>query len=258
MDGSWPATIVGAPECGDPLDARRRLLLAAGAVALLLVAGAFVLDSTAGGRGDPVGAAATGDAGTPSSGGTSSPGTSANPATSAPPGTPATPGSPSGSTVTPPDPSNPAAVADPSAPLEVSGPAPVDTGLPDSTPRAALVFLPLPAAASATRALVAGYPSAVVAPLPDSVVASSSVEPAGGALRSGLTATVALDAEQIVESYRRSLAAQGFTSAAVDAPADGAAMVFTAGEDTVSLSVTPTGTPRMSYSLIAVLHPNGG
>ena len=252
MDGSWPTTIVGAPAFGDPLDARRRLLVGAGAVALLLVAGALVLDATAGGPGDgsPISAGATGSAtssspGVPSSGTTSSPGA-------------ATPGATSAATVTPQDPSNPAAVADPSAPLEVSGPAPVDTGLPDSTPRAALVSLPLPAAASATRALVAGYPSAVVAPLPDSIVASSSVEPAGDALRSGLTATVALDAEQIVESYRRSLAAQGFTSAAVDAPADGAAMVFTAGEDSVSLSVTPTGTPRMSYSLIAVLHPSGG
>ncbi|TCL86056.1 MULTISPECIES: hypothetical protein [unclassified Rathayibacter] len=235
------------------MDARRRLLVGAGAVALVLVAGALVLDATAGGPGggpgggSPISAGATGSAGTPSPG-----------APSSSPGAPATPGATSAATVNPPDPSNPAAVADPSAPLEVSGPAPVDTGLPDSTPRAALVSLPLPAAASATRALVAGYPSAVVAPLPDSIVASSSVEPAGDALRSGLTATVALDAEQIVESYRRSLAAQGFTSAAVDAPADGAAMVFTAGEDNVSLSVTPTGTPRMSYSLIAVLHPNGG
>ena len=236
------------------MDARRRLLVVAGAAALLLVAGALVLDATAGGPGTP--------SGTTGAAGTSSPGTSATAAT---PGTttigttsPGTPGATSTATVTPPDPSNPAPVADPSAPLEVSGPAPVDTGLPDSTPRPALIALPLPAAASATRALVAGYPSAVVAPLPDSIVASSSVEPAGGALRSGLTATVALDAEQITESYRRSLAAQGFTSAAVDAPADGAAMVFTAGEDTVSLSVTPTGTPRMSYSLIAVLHPSGG
>lgn len=253
MDGSWPATIVGAPAFGDPLDARRRLLVVAGAVALLLVAGALVLDATAGGPGDgsPISVGATGSAGTSSPGAPSS-------GTTSSPGAPATPGATSAATVTPQDPSNPAAVADPSAPLEVSGPAPVDTGLPDSTPRAALVSLPLPAAASATRALVAGYPSAVVAPLPDSVVASSSVEPAGGALRSGLAATVALDAEQIVESYRRSLAAQGFTSAAVDAPADGGAMVFTAGEDSVSLSVTPTGTPRMSYSLIAVLHPNGG
>lgn len=253
MDGSWPATIVGAPAFGDPLDARRRLLVVAGALALVLVAGALVLDATAGGPGDgsPISAGATGSAGS------SSPGTPSSGTTSSP-GAAATPGATSAATVTPQDPSNPAAAADPSAPLEVSGPAPVDTGLPDSTPRAALVSLPLPAAASATRALVAGYPSAVVAPLPDSVVASSSVEPAGDALRSGLTATVALDAEQIVESYRRSLAAQGFTSAAVDAPADGAAMVFTAGEDSVSLSVTPTGTPRMSYSLIAVLHPSGG
>ncbi|NQX06057.1 hypothetical protein HQQ82_13495 [Rathayibacter sp. VKM Ac-2856] len=237
------------------MDARRRLLVVAGAAALLLVAGALVLDATAG-PGTPSGT--TGAAGTSSPGTTT---TAATPGTTTPgatsPGT-ATPGATSTATVTPPDPSNPAPVADPSAPLEVSGPAPVDTGLPDSTPRPALIALPLPAAASATRALVAGYPSAVVAPLPDSIVASSSVEPAGGALRSGLTATVALDAEQITESYRRSLAAQGFTSAAVDAPADGAAMVFTAGEDTVSLSVTPTGTPRMSYSLIAVLHPSGG
>lgn len=253
MDGSWPATIVGAPGSGDPLDARRRLLVGAGALALVLVAGAFVLDATADGPGDgsPTSAGATDPAGTSSPGAPSS-------GTTSSPGAAATPGATSTATVTPQDPSNPAAVADPSAPLEVSGPAPVDTGLPDSTPRAALVSLPLPAAASATRALVAGYPSAVVAPLPDSIVASSSVEPAGDALRSGLTATVALDAEQIVESYRRSLAAQGFTSAAVDAPADGAAMVFTAGEDSVSLSVTPTGTPRMSYSLIAVLHPSGG
>ncbi|QHF22816.1 hypothetical protein GTU73_01550 [Rathayibacter sp. VKM Ac-2804] len=240
------------------MDARRRLLVAAGAVALLLVAGALVLDATAGGPGDgsPTGAGATGSAGTSSPGAAASPGAS-SPGSSSP-GAPATPGATSAATVTPPDPSTPAAVSDPSAPLEVSGPAPVDTGLPDSTPRAALVSLPLPAAASATRALVAGYPTAVVAPLRDSIVASSSVEPAGDALRSGLTATVALDAEQIVESYRRSLAAQGFTSAAVDAPADGAAMVFTAGEDSVSLSVTPTGTPRMSYSLITVLHPSGG
>ncbi|WP_166674023.1 hypothetical protein [Rathayibacter sp. PhB151] len=241
------------------MDARRRLLVGAGAVALVLVAGAFVLDATAGGPGDGsrISAGATGSAGTASPGAPSS-GTNSSSGTTSSPGVSATPGASSAATVTPQDPSNPAAVADPSAPLEVSGPAPVDTGLPDSTPRAALVSLPLPAAASATRALVAGYPSAVVAPLPDSIVASSSVEPAGDALRSGLTATVALDAEQIVESYRRSLAAQGFTSAAVDAPADGAAMVFTAGEDSVSLSVTPTGTPRMSYSLIAVLHPSGG
>ncbi|MWV48076.1 hypothetical protein GRS96_02150 [Rathayibacter sp. VKM Ac-2803] len=230
------------------MDARRRLLVVAGAVAAVLVAGAVVLDATAGSPGDASGSRPIAGSATPA-------------VSQAPPATGAA--SPGGlATVTPSTPSTPAALAaepDPEAPLEVSGPAPVETGLPASAPRAALIALPLPAAASSSGAVVDGYPSAVVAPVPGSIVASSSVEPAGDVLRSGLTATVALDAEQITEHYRDSLAAQGFTSAAVEAPDGGSATLFTAGEDTVSLSVTPTGTPRMSYSLLSVLHaPSGG
>lgn len=236
------------------MDARRRLLVVAGAIAAVLVAGALVLDATAGrpGSGDattggPVGASASASASATASG----------VATIAPDAGAASPGVPAD--VTAPTPAATAAAPDPSAPLEVSGPAPVDTGLPASAPRPALIALPLPPAASADRAVVAGYPSDVVAPLPGSVVASSSVEPAGEALRSGLTATVDLSADQITEQYRSSLIELGFTSAPVEAPAGGSATVFTAGEDTVSLSVTPTGTPRMSYSLLSVLHaPSGG
>ncbi|KQQ05812.1 hypothetical protein ASG06_04485 [Rathayibacter sp. Leaf185] len=222
--------------------------MVAGAVAAVLVVGAIALDATGGNGGgnastsSPV--AASSSEAVPTS-------TEAVPTSSATGAT--TPGGLA--TVTPP---TPVAEADPSAPLEVSGPAPAETGLPSSAPRAALITLPLPAAASASRSVVAGYPSSVVAALPGSVVASSSVEPAGDVLRSGLTATVELTAEQITEQYRSSLAEQGFTSAAVDAPEGGSAMLFTAGDDTVSLSVSPTGTPRMSYSLLSVLHASSG
>ncbi|SMH42845.1 hypothetical protein SAMN06295885_2076 [Rathayibacter oskolensis] len=231
------------------MDARRRLLVAAGAVAAVLVAGAVVLDVSAGSPagGDASSSRPIGASETPAPGAAAT----AQATGAASPGVPAS--------VSPPTPAAPVAAADPSAPLEVSGPAPVETGLPSSAPRAALIALPLPAAASADRAVVAGYPSDVVAPLPGSIVASSSVEPAGEVLRSGLTATVALTAEQITEQYRSSLAERGFTSAAVEAPEGGSAMLFTAGQDTVSLAVAPTGTPRMSYSLLSVLHaPSGG
>ncbi|NQX10550.1 hypothetical protein HQQ80_02800 [Microbacteriaceae bacterium VKM Ac-2855] len=228
---------------------RRRLVLASAVIAGVVIACAIMLDGLDPARpgaeppgSAPAGVATSGAAPTTSSSYAPSAAGASPRATAADvlPGTPAAIGS----------------VADPADPLEVSAPTPAATGLPASAPRAALVARPFPADASADGALVAGFPE-VIPVLPGSVLGSSSITTGGTVLRAGLTATIDASPAEISAGYRDALGARGFVFVDVPTAGDGASTLFSSGSDSIALTIEPTGTARLSYSVFAVLHAEG-
>ena len=126
-------------------------------------------------------------------------------------------------------------------PKPTSAPAlPPSTGLPRP------VAAPLPATASATGKLVAGFPAAALPAAPGSTISSSSVASQGEHLQVSLVAKSSRAAIDIVAFYRAALAAYGMYDMPAPAVAGSTAVAFSRGGDSVTVTATP-GTGGTSY-----------
>lgn len=121
-------------------------------------------------------------------------------------------------------------------------------GLPPSPPLPGLVTLPLPETASATGALVTGFP-AVIPLSPDAAVVSSSVASAENRLQVTLAATTPATSDSVLEFYRVTFAANNLVDSVAPAAAGSQALLFSRGADTILLTVTPGEAGGTTYSL---------
>ncbi|NGN93017.1 hypothetical protein G5C66_09745 [Nocardioides sp. KC13] len=133
---------------------------------------------------------------------------------------------------------------------------PSESGLPGLTekPRtkaAALVSDPLPKQAVRKGALVAGYPTALAAPA-RTTVDVSSVSPSKGALQVALTASCRRPCD-VLRHYRTRLAQHGFEEVGTTSVENAPAMSLQRGEESVSVTVTRTGSRTVDFSLYSVL-----
>lgn len=182
--------------------------------------------------------------------------TASAPSTSSLPGTDATPGdseTPSPSRSTTPDSSTgksgTGSASDRTSSEVLSAPeekSPI--GLPPSPPLPGLVTLPLPETASATGALVAGFP-AVIPLSQDAAVVSSSVASAENRLQVTLAAETPATSDSVLEFYRVAFAATSLVDSVAPAAAGSQALLFSRGADTVLLTVTPVEAGGTAYSL---------
>jgi hypothetical protein len=122
-------------------------------------------------------------------------------------------------------------------------------GLPPSPPLTPLVTSPLPPTASATNALVKGFPTEVISLNPDTTVQSSSVASAENRLQVTLAATTTSTSESVLEHYRVSLAEHKLVDSVAPAAAGSTALLFSRGVDTILLTVTPTESGGTTYSV---------
>ena len=158
---------------------------------------------------------------------------------------------PPGAGVTP----SPAAT-DPAGPqvLEVLPPAgDAPTGLPMPSPPAALIRTPLPASGSAQGKVVDGFPVNVVT-FPDrTVVVSTSVSSDDRTLQVTAVGIVDLSPAQTTGHFQQSLLALGFQAESVSS-GDGRSIRLSRGTDTVTVSITTTGTGSTRFTLLGTLH----
>lgn len=127
--------------------------------------------------------------------------------------------------------------------------------LPPTTGLPRLIAAPLPATASATGKLVAGFPGALP-PAPGSTITSSSVASQGGHLQLTLVATAGRAASDIVAFYRAALAKYGMYDAPVPAAAGRTVVAFARGADSVTVTATP-GSGGTSYVLYGAFSAAG-
>jgi hypothetical protein len=127
------------------------------------------------------------------------------------------------------------------------------TGLPMPSPPAALIRTPLPASASAQGKVVDGFPANVVT-FPDrTVMVSSSVSSEDRTLQATAVGIVDLSPAQATGHFQQSLLALGFQAESV-ASGDGRSIRLARGTDTVTVSITTTGTGGTRFTLLATLH----
>lgn len=145
-----------------------------------------------------------------------------------------------------------AGVPDPAArPLEVLPPVSAPpTGLPMPVPPTALVRLPLPATASAQGKTVAGFPAQVLSFPEGTVVVFTGVSSDGDRLQATAEGIVALSQEEVAGHFLQILQPKGFTvdDSAAAAGQPGGRLVR--GTDSVSVSVSTTGTGGTRFSLL--------
>ncbi|WP_125616383.1 hypothetical protein [Specibacter cremeus] len=196
--------------------------------------------------------AASGRTGTP--GAVSSPARQSGSAT-APAGATGGPASSVPKSTAPTNPKAPAATPDPGKPLEVRTPAPSGAPtLPASRTDGPLISLPLPATASATGKLVAGYPGKVLPPVPSSAITNSSVSAQQSTLQATLVATTSTEPLAVLAFYQSELAQLGLSASDAPAVPGSTARWFTRGDDKVTVTVTPVKGGGSSYIVYGVLH----
>ncbi|MFI2566038.1 hypothetical protein [Paenarthrobacter sp. NPDC018779] len=146
--------------------------------------------------------------------------------------------------------------AQPSAkPLEVLPPVTsTPTGLPAPSAPAPLLKGSLPPAGSASGKVVDGWPSDILALPAGTTVGSTSISTSGDVMQVSADGIVGKTQQAVLDSFRASLVPHGFWSE--DAPAgDGAvAARFVRGTDTVTVSVSTTGTGNSRFQLLGSLH----
>ena len=123
--------------------------------------------------------------------------------------------------------------------------------LPPTTALPSPVNAPLPATASATGKLVAGFPSASLPAAPGSTVSSSSVASQDGHLQVSLVAKSKQGVTDILGFYRTALAKYGMYDAPAPATAGSTAVAFSRGGNSVTVTATP-GSGGTSYVLYGV------
>ncbi|BCW48840.1 hypothetical protein [Arthrobacter sp. StoSoilB13] len=223
----------------------RRLVIAGICLAVLIAAVALVLDQMASKPG-PV--------------------TAQSPASSSPGANPSN-GSASGSASAPPsgNPTSGSSASGPAdgggdggttaKPLEVLPPVTsTPTGLPEPSAPAPLITGPLPKPGTAKGSLVEGWPSSVVAMPAGTTVGSTSISTSGSVLQLTADGIVGTPQEDVLAAFRQSLVPQGFWSEDAPAPDGAVAARFVRGTDTVTVSVSVTGTGVSRFQLLGSLH----
>ncbi|ASN20753.1 hypothetical protein [Arthrobacter sp. YN] len=140
-------------------------------------------------------------------------------------------------------------------PLEVLPPVTsTPTGLPEPSAPAPLITGALPEPGSASGELVDGWPDGVLSLPAGTTIGSTSVSTSGDILQLAADGIIAKPRAEVLDSFRQSLVSHGFWTE--DAPAaDGAvAARFVRGADTVTVSVSTTGTGNSRFQLLGSLH----
>ncbi len=227
----------------------RRLVIAGICLAVLIAAVALVLDQMA----SKPGPATAQSSVSPTPGGDPSNSNSSGGASAPPSGSP-TSGS---STSSPPDGSGNGSGdgVTTAKPLEVLPPVTATpTGLPEPSAPAPLITGPLPKSATAKGSLVEGWPSSVVTMPAGTTVGSTSISTSGTVLQLTADGIVGTSQGDVLGAFRQSLVGQGFWSEDAPAPDGAVAARFVRGTDTVTVSVSVTGTGVSRFQLLGSLH----
>ena len=227
----------------------RRLVIAGICLAVLIAAVALVLDQMA----SKPGPATAQSSVSPTPGGDPSNSNSSGGASAPPSGSP-TSGS---STSSPPDGSGNGSGdgVTTAKPLEVLPPVTATpTGLPEPSAPAPLITGPLPKSATAKGSLVEGWPSSVVTMPAGTTVGSTSISTSGTVLQLTADGIVGTSQGDVLGAFRQSLVSQGFWSEDAPAPDGAVAARFVRGTDTVTVSVSVTGTGVSRFQLLGSLH----
>jgi hypothetical protein len=246
----------------------KRLVLVGAGIALVLGGTAAVLDNMAHGQGAPAAGA----------GGTATPGRSqvadgSTPSSTDPSGTGRTsPPTQNGQGTVPGggdagergpgsgDPGEPgSSAAGNQRALEVLPPVSASPGgLPIPSPPAALVNAPLPSAASAKGKTVEGFPSHILS-FPDrTVVVFTAVTSNGDTLQATAEGIVELAADKVTGHFQQVLQAKGFRSEEAPAVSGQAGLRLARGTDSVTLTLSTTGTGSTRFSLLGTFHTQPG
>lgn len=223
----------------------RRLVIAGICLAVLIAAVALVLDQMASKPG-PVTAQSPASS---SPGANPSNGTASGSASAPPSGSPTSGSSASG----PADGGGDGGTT--AKPLEVLPPVTsTPTGLPEPSAPAPLITGPLTKSGTAKGSLVEGWPSSVVAMPAGTTVGSTSISTSGNVLQLTADGIVGTSQQDVLAAFRQSLVPQGFWSEDAPAPDGAVAARFVRGTDTVTVSVSVTGTGVSRFQLLGSLH----
>ncbi|WP_091468141.1 hypothetical protein [Paenarthrobacter nitroguajacolicus] len=233
----------------------RRLVIAGICLAVLIAAVAIVLDQMAGKPGPSAAqstsssAPSTGSSITPSGGAT--PGGTGDPTGDPQPGSPASGTEGSGNGDGSGDGDGGPSTA---KPLEVLPPVTATpTGLPQPSAPAPLVTT-LPDPGSAAGEVVDGWPADILTLPEGTTIGSTSVSTSGDVLQVAADGIIAKPQAEVLASFRQSLVAHGFWSEAAPAAEGALAERFVRGADTVTVSVSTTGTGNSRFQLLGSLH----
>lgn len=226
----------------------RRLVIAGICLAVLIAAVAVVLDQMAGKPGSTA-------APTPVSTSSSPTATPSNGTASGGEGEP-TPGSPtSGGQASSPADGAGNGGSSTAKPLEVLPPVTATpTGLPAPSAPAPLITGSLPKSGSSQGALVDGWPADFLSLPAGTTIGSTSVSTSGDVLQVTADGIIGKSQEAVLDDFRQSLVPHGFWSEDAPAPDGVVAARFVRGTDTVTVSVSLTGTGNSRFQLLGSLH----
>ncbi|UXM90146.1 hypothetical protein [Paenarthrobacter sp. JL.01a] len=230
----------------------RRLVIAGVCLAVLIAAVALLFDQLAAKPG-PVAQSTSSPASSPSpgSGSNASAGTTSQGAEAPTSGSSPSGGSSGGSTDSGDGGASPAG----GQALEVLPPVTATpTGLPEPTPPAPLITGALPQPGTASGEVVDGWPAGVLTLPAGTTIGSTSVSTSGNILQVAADGIVDKPRAEVLGSFRDSLVSHGFWTE--DAPAGEGAVAarFVRGTDTVTVSVSTTGTGSSRFQLLGSLH----
>lgn len=233
----------------------RRLVIAGICLAVLIAAVAIILDQMAGKPGPSAaqstsssaptqGSNAT-DSGTPPPGGAGAPAQSGSPTSGAE-------GSGNGENGA--GNSGDGNGASTAKPLEVLPPVTATpTGLPEPSAPAPLITS-LPEPGSAAGEVVDGWPADILTLPQGTTIGSTSISTSGDVLQVTADGVIAKPQAEVLASFRQSLVAHGFWSEGAPAAEGAVAERFVRGTDTVTVSVSTTGTGNSRFQLLGSLH----
>ncbi|MCX8452753.1 hypothetical protein [Paenarthrobacter ureafaciens] len=140
-------------------------------------------------------------------------------------------------------------------PLEVLPPVTATpTGLPEPSAAAPLLKGKLPDPGNATGAVVDGWPSSILTLPEGTTIGSTSVSGSGNVLQVTADGVVGKPQQAVIDDFRASLVPHGFWSEDAPAPDGATAARFVRGTDTVTVSVSTTGTGNSRFQLLGSLH----
>ncbi|VXB14312.1 conserved exported hypothetical protein [Arthrobacter sp. 9V] len=139
-------------------------------------------------------------------------------------------------------------------PLEVLPPVTATpTGLPEPAAPAPLITGSLPQPGSAAGEVVDGWPAGVLTLPEGTTIGSTSVSTSGDVLQVAADGIIAKPQAEVLASFRQSLVSHGFWSEAAPATEGAMAERFVRGADTVTVSVSTTGTGNSRFQLLGSL-----
>ncbi|MEV7604876.1 hypothetical protein AB0N65_05505 [Paenarthrobacter sp. NPDC089322] len=139
-------------------------------------------------------------------------------------------------------------------PLEVLPPVTsTPTGLPAPSSPAPLITGGLPAAGSARGEVVDGWPGDILTLPQGTTVGSTSISVSGDILQLTADGIVNKSQADVLADFRQSLTGHGFWSEDASAPEGSVAQRFVRGADTVTVSVSLTGTGSSRFQLLGSL-----